>query len=716
MASTPLIRQLNRITYWVLPAGIALTLAVLVGTMAATGLNQAGSIVDAGALTRWALPVFTTTSHTAMTITLGALIVATTLLPHYTRIIPRADEADKPGRVPEGERFHPVFASTLKIAAVASMVWTIAALGTLVFSFSDLSGMPVSASEGFSGGFIAFAQQISVGQAWLAVTLIAAVTSTLVMALRSYPGLFLTALLGFTAIIPLALIGHSAGGDDHYAAVNSILLHLIGVIAWAGGLIVLAILGPKLLAEDKVLPRSKRAGARQGSGERSLMATVVARYSVLAMLGIITVAISGIVNAQIRMEHWHQIASPWGMMVLTKLVLTMVLGVIGFIHRQWLIPKLGGNDGKARGLFWWLVAAEVLIMGAVMAVAVVLGSTAPPKPEEISPNASPARILTGYELPPEFTLEQWWLQWRWDWLWIAITIFLAVWYVRAMLRLRARGDNWSLLRTVSFLLGLLLLFYTTSGALTVYGMVLFSAHMIEHMTLTMIIPIFLVLGMPITLALKSLPVRTDGSWGPREWILWLIQSPWAKFFTNPVVASANVAGSIVAFYFTPFFNWAVSEHPGHEFMIFHFLFAGYIFTAVMIGEDPLPTQPPYPLRLVLLFVTMAMHAFISLAITTGDNLLAADWYGNMGRPWGPDAITDQHLGGSVMWGIGELPTLAMAVIVAVIWARQDKKEAVRQDRQADRDHDAELAAYNEMFAVMAEQDESADRKPGKDRA
>mgnify|MGYP002737897107 FL=1 len=233
-------------------------------------------------------------------------------------------------------------------------------------------------------------------------------------------------------------------------------------------------------------------------------------------------------------------------------------------------------------------------------------------------------------------------------------------------------------------------------------MVLFSAHMIEHMTLTMIIPIFLVLGMPITLALKSIPVRQDGSWGPREWILWLIQTPWAKFFTNPVVASANVAGSIVAFYFTPFFNWAVSEHPGHEFMIFHFLFAGYIFTAVMIGEDPLPKQPPYALRLVLLFATMAMHAFISLAITTGDNLLAADWYGNMGRPWGPDALADQHIGGSVMWGIGEIPTLAMAVIVAIIWGNQDKKEAKRQDRKADRDHDAELEAYNEMFAEMAQ--------------
>lgn len=710
MADAPLINQLNRITYWVLPAAIAVSLVVLVFTMNATGLNVAGSIIDPGALTRWSLPIITSISHTAMTVTIGALITATALLPHYTRIIPRQEEAEKPGRVPEGEAFHPVFAATLKIAAIASVVWTIAALGTLIFSFSDLSGMPVSTSETFSGGFISFAQEISVGQAWLAVTLIAAVTSTLIMALRSYPGLFLTALLGFTAVIPLALIGHSAGGDDHYAAVNSILLHLIGVITWVGGLIVLAILGPKLLAADKLLPRSRRAGRTTEEGTKpSLMQTVVIRYSLLAGLGIATVTISGIVNAQIRMEHWNQILSPWGLMVSSKLLLTIVLGAIGFIHRQWLIPKLGPSNPQARARFWWLVAAEVIIMGAIMVVAVVLGSTAPPKPEEIGPNASPARILTGYELPPEFTLEQWWLQWRWDWLWIAITIFLAIWYVRAVIRLRRRGDDWSLLRTVSFLLGLVVLFYTTSGALTVYGMVLFSAHMIEHMTLTMIIPIFLVLGMPITLALKSLPVRTDGSWGPREWILWLIQSPWAKFFTNPVVAAANVAGSIVLFYFTPFFNWAVSQHPGHEFMIFHFLFAGYIFTAVMIGEDPLPTQPAYPLRLVLLFVTMAMHAFISLAITTGDNLLAADWYGNMGRPWGPDAITDQHLGGSVMWGIGELPTLAMAVIVAVIWARQDKKDAVRQDRQAERDHDAELQAYNDMFASMAQRDKDADQ-------
>ncbi|HAY42390.1 MAG TPA: copper resistance protein CopD, partial [Micrococcaceae bacterium] len=64
----------------------------------------------------------------------------------------------------------------------------------------------------------------------------------------------------------------------------------------------------------------------------------------------------------------------------------------------------------------------------------------------------------------------------------------------------------------------------TSGALAVYGKVQFSVHMVDHMSLTMIAPIFMVLGTPVTLALKVLGSRTDGTRGPREWILWAVHS------------------------------------------------------------------------------------------------------------------------------------------------------------------------------------------------
>ncbi len=117
----------------------------------------------------------------------------------------------------------------------------------------------------------------------------------------------------------------------------------------------------------------------------------------------------------------------------------------------------------------------------------------------------------------------------------------------------------------------------------------------------------------------------------------------------------------------------------------------------LIGVDPVPYRAPYPMRLIVLLATMAFHAFFGLALMTGTGLLLADWYGAMGRDWGPSALEDQQIGGGIAWSVGEIPTIALAIIVAIMWARSDEREAKRLDRKADRDGDAELDAYNAML-------------------
>ena len=102
---------------------------------------------------------------------------------------------------------------------------------------------------------------------------------------------------------------------------------------------------------------------------------------------------------------------------------------------------------------------------------------------------------------------------------------------------------------------------------------------------------------------------------------------------------------------------------------------------------------------------MASHAFFGVTIMTGNGLLLADWYGAMGRTWGATPLEDQNMGGGIAWGIGELPTLALALIVAIQWSRSDEKEQKRKDRAEDRSGDAELRAYNELLARQAERDQ-----------
>ncbi len=158
---------------------------------------------------------------------------------------------------------------------------------------------------------------------------------------------------------------------------------------------------------------------------------------------------------------------------------------------------------------------------------------------------------------------------------------------------------------------------------------------------------------------------------------------------------------MIIFYYTGLFELALTSHVGHVFMVVHFSLAGYLFANVLVGIDPGPRRPAYPIRLVLLFATMAFHAFFGVALAQSTALLAADWFGGLGLPWGVDALADQRQGANLAWALGEIPTLVLAGVVAVQWAREDDRTARRKDRQADRDGDAELAAYNAMLADLA---------------
>jgi putative copper resistance protein D len=139
-------------------------------------------------------------------------------------------------------------------------------------------------------------------------------------------------------------------------------------------------------------------------------------------------------------------------------------------------------------------------------------------------------------------------------------------------------------------------------------------------------------------------------------------------------------------------------------MVVHFVITGYLFVQSLIGIDPVKYRSPYPFRLLLLLGTMAFHAFFGLSIMQMHGLLLADWFGAMGRTWGATPLVDQQTGGGIAWSVGEIPTVALAIVVAIQWSRSDERETKRQDRNAERNGDADLKAYNEQLARMAARD------------
>ena len=271
-------------------------------------------------------------------------------------------------------------------------------------------------------------------------------------------------------------------------------------------------------------------------------------------------------------------------------------------------------------------------------------------------------------------------------------------------RLRLRGDRWPWWQLICWVTGWLVFLYAMCGAPGVYGRILFSWHMTMHMTIAMLVPLLLVPAAPITLALRAIPARHDATRGPRELILALVHSRYLQVLANPVVAAVIFFFSLATFYFTPLFFYALTTHTGHILMTVHFLLSGYLFTWVLIGTDPGPKRWPPVVLLVVLFATISFHAFLGVIITGSNNLLAPEFFGQLGLPWLPDPLADQARGGAIAWGVGEIPALALAILVTMAWLREDTHDSTRRDRKVDRDGDPELDAYNARLARMAEHD------------
>jgi putative copper resistance protein D len=501
----------------------------------------------------------------------------------------------------------------------------------------------------------------------------------LCFAVRNVTVLGVVTVLAALALIPVSALGHAGDNSTHNLATTAIWLHVLFASFWLGGLLTLVLL-KRTLSPERII-------------------AILPRYSTIALIAFLVVAVSGTVSAVLRVGPLPNLLTSYGILVLVKVAALGALGLFGAFYRQAIIARLGRT--ASRRLFWMLATAELAFMGIAEGVASALAVSAPPIvaiQASTVENVTPAQYLTGSVLPPELTATRFFTSWNLDLLWALICVAGIFFYLVGVARLHRRGDRWPWYRTALWVSGMLVLLWTTNGSLNVYEQFLFSEHMLEHMLLSMAIPVLLVLSAPVTLALRAIERRTDGSRGAREWILLLVHSRVAKLLTSPLVAAGLFAASLWVFYYSPLFRWATTDHVGHEWMIFHFLIVGYLFVQTLVGVDPVGNQAPYPLRLILLLATMALHAFFGLAIISNTGLFLPDWYGAMGRTWGATPLSDQQAAGGIAWSVGEIPTVSLAIIVAILWSRSDTREAKRRDRAADRDGDAELEAYNAMLA------------------
>ncbi len=278
-------------------------------------------------------------------------------------------------------------------------------------------------------------------------------------------------------------------------------------------------------------------------------------------------------------------------------------------------------------------------------------------------------------------------------------------YGAGVWRLRSRGDKWSIGRTLAWLAGVGTVLLSTSTGLAAYGTALFSVHMVQHMILSMLSPILLLLGAPITLALRSLRPAHKGAdgkpgRGPREVLLAVLHSRFAAVMSSPGVTLPLFIASLYVLYFTPLFDLAMGNMWGHRWMMVHFLAVGLLFFWPIMGIDPAPRKHGYVMKMLELFAGMPFHAFFGVAVMMSSSLIV-DSFETPPASWGTDVLADQQMGGGIAWAFGEVPTVIVLLVIFSQWMSSEERLARRKDRAADRDGDAELDAYNAYLSRLA---------------
>lgn len=636
----------------VLAAGYAVAVAGLTWYALVTGTRVYASTGDAypGALTAVAEPLGYFTATLAGALCLGGLLfVVVTSRPDARGVI---DE--------HAFRAH-------LVVERASAAWAFAAAAMVVVQAAADAGAPVLQLLG-SGMLTDAVLASEMARAWVAVAVVAVIVAVAArMSVRwiTHVVLLLPALVG---VVALPVSGNAGQGPDHDYATSSAIVFAVALAALVGVKVAAALKRPDEQLTNRLLIVEIVTGALVLGYGASMLAV---------LLGPAGLTGSGYGRA--------------GAVAAATLTAVWVGDVASYVSRR--------RGGTAPGTSLNVVGATAV----VVVVALIAAMATQPAPRFLTHAFTTWDVFLGYTLPDPPSVTTILTTWRFD-TFIGIgAVVLGAAYLFGYLRLRRRGDGWPAGRLVAWLAGCLMLLFTTSSGVKAYGSAMFSVHMAEHMTLNMFVPVLLVLGGPVTLALRTLPAAGDGQPpGPREWILWLVHSKVTALLANPIVAFVLFVASLYAVYFTPIFDTLVRYHWGHELMSVHFLLVGYLFFWGIIGIDPGPRRLPFLGRLGLLFAVMPFHAFFGIATMTMDTAMGGQFYRFVGLPWLSSIQDDQHLGGAIAWGSSELPVILVVVALVAQWARQDRRDSSRFDRHAESDYaDDELDAYNAMLRDLA---------------
>lgn len=624
---------------------VALVLGALVAAAAVgayAGVPKLPGLQGFDAPTAFAAAVVSVVAIGAAVGVLGAVIAAVFLLPH-------------------SRGAHTVPAATAPWVAWgrrAAYVWLAASLVGMPLVAATAMGMPAVFAV---LGLDTFLSSSQTAQLWLVQAVVAAVVSGLLAFTRSVGGLTIAAYLTVLGLLPAVVVGSVSVGGDHDLATDAAILAMIAFAVWAGLALAVLSLGPD---------------ADRG--------TALRRYQWLSLPAALVVLAGGAVVT------WHGLAgtAPTGSIFGVAHLVGAAAGVLALI--TWGL-RLALPLPLRRGA----VVADVVLMGVGVGAWVASNLVAAPRftaPQSIQIN------YLGYPVDTAPTVATLLGPGRPNVLFTVVALLALGLYWAGHLVLRRRGIAWPWSRSIWWSVGWLLVLWISTSGLWMYSGAAFSIHMGVHMAFNMFAPVFIVMGAPVTLALRVLPARGGRRTpGAREALSGVLAWRPLRVLLHPLAVWLYFVSAFYILYFSDLFDWAMRYHWAHQFMTVHFLFTGLLFYGIVIGADTPPHPLPYVGKIGFLFSAMPFHAFFAVGILSSEALLAPTFYPALAVPWRPDLLADQDLGGQITWATGELPMLIVIIALVFQWVRQDTRDATRQDRAMDSGLDDSFEAYNAML-------------------
>ena len=266
------------------------------------------------------------------------------------------------------------------------------------------------------------------------------------------------------------------------------------------------------------------------------------------------------------------------------------------------------------------------------------------------------------------------LEWRFDPTAVVPLLVVAALYLWAVRRVDAThpGNRHPRHRTWLFMGGVVAIGIALVSPIEAYEGLLFSVHMVQHMLLELVAAPLLLAGAPITLTLRVASPRV------RRRLLAVLQSRVVHVISFPVIAWVLFAAVNWGWHFSTLYDQALEDDLLHYVQHATFLGAALLFWWPAIGADPSPWRLPHPMRLFYLFLAMPQNSFLGVALLQTSSVLYPHYVTN-GRSWGPSPLEDQHLGGVLMWVMGDMAFLAGMAVVVALWVRHEERRSSRLD-------------------------------------